>query len=316
MADWYFRGSGGGKPNNLIVCPGCRNLVRRGQEFCPFCARRLRAESGVRGWIRGAFAAPDSMTKFLIGCLVAVFLLQFASDFLLPEQLRDPGRGFLGGLMGANSLTYIRMGSNFHYLVGAYHEYWRWLTYCFLHIGILHILFNGWAFWDLGRLAERLWGARQVFAVFTLTGIAGGALSSFWNLAVLGRFANSAGASGAICGILGLLLSAYYKNRYHVGEFLGAQLVRWAVMILVFGLVIGADNAADIGGMVAGAALGYFLPPTATTKTPGRDGKIWRGLTAASVVLVIVCFSCVVYFYAQGPVYAGVKSGLLRAVAQ
>jgi rhomboid protease GluP len=315
MADWYFRGANGGKPNNLQVCPGCRNLVRRDQEFCPFCAKRLRAEGGVRGWLRGAFARPDSMTRFLLGCLVAVFLLQFVSDFLLPEQFRNPDGGSLGGLMGANFLTYIRMGSNYHVLVGVHHEYWRWVTYCFLHIGILHILFNGWAFWDLGRLAERLWGARQVFAVFILTGIAGGVFSTTWNLAVLGRSANSAGASGAICGILGLLLGAYYRNRYHVGEYLGPQLVRWAVMILVFGLVVGADNAAHIGGMASGAALGYFLPPTNTTKTPGRDGKIWRGLTALAVVLTLVSFGFAVAFYARGAIYAGLKSGLLQYVA-
>ncbi|MDR1744907.1 MAG: rhomboid family intramembrane serine protease [Planctomycetota bacterium] len=313
MADWYFRSS---KPNNLIVCPGCRNLVRRNEEFCPFCARRLRAAGGAQAWLSRAFSSPDSMTRFLLGMMALGFILQIVADFFLPEQFRDrAGRGILGAFMGANALTYIRMGSNFQFLVAVHHEYWRWVTYCFLHIGILHILFNSWAMWDLGRLAERLWGTRQVFATFILTGIAGGALSFAWNIFVLGRPANSAGASGAICGILGLLLGAYYKNRYHVGEFLGSQLIRWAVMILVFGLVVGADNGAHVGGMLAGAVLGYCLPPTNTTKTPDRDGKAWRALAWLSLILLVVSVACAVWFYAQGPVYAGLKSLLLRTVA-
>ncbi len=312
MADWYFRSN---KPNNLFACPGCRNLVRRGQEFCPFCARRLGPASGVRARLARAFSSPDSMTRFLLGMMAAGFMLQIVADFLLPEQFRDRGRGFLGAFMGANTLTYIRMGSNFQFLVAAYHEYWRWVTYCFLHIGVLHILFNSWAMWDLGRLAEQLWGKRQLFATFILTGVAGGAVSFAWNVYVFGRPANSAGASGAICGILGLLLGAYYKNRYHVGEFLGSQLIRWAVMILVFGLVVGADNGAHVGGMLSGAVLGYFLPPTDRSRTPDRDWRVWRALAWAAAVLLAVAVLCAVWFYAQGPVYAGVKSLLLRPVA-
>lgn len=303
MADWYFRGNSG-KPNSLQACPGCRNLVRRGEEFCPFCAKRLQAEGGARGLMRKFFANPDSMTRLLLGLMVAGFLLQFVADFFLPPMYRDAGRGGLGGFMSANGMTYIRMGSNFHFLVAAYGEYWRWVTYCFLHIGAMHILFNGWAMWDLGRLAERLWGARQLFAVFILTGIVGGMFSYVWNFHILGKFSSSAGASGAICGVLGILLGAYYKNKYHVGEFLGSQLVRWAVMILVFGLVIGADNAAHVGGMVSGAALGYFMPPTATTKTPGRDGRVWKVLFVAAVILLIASVVFAVHFYAQGPKWA------------
>lgn len=310
MADWYFRGN---KPNNLQVCPGCRNLVRRGEEFCPFCAKRLRAEGGLRSALSGVFSRPDSMTRLLLGMIVVGFLLQFVSDFFLPDIMRNQGGGRgLGSLMGSSMWTYIRMGSNFHYLVVAHYEFWRWVTYCFLHIGVLHILFNGWALWDLGRLAERLWGARQLFATFILTGIVGGAFSTISNVFIFGRGGSSAGASGAICGVLGLLLGAYFKNKYHVGEYLGAQLIRWAVMILVFGLVVGADNAAHIGGMVSGAALGYLMPPTNTSKTPGRDRTVWKILSAVSLVLLIVSLGCAVYFYAQGPMYAAGLLGMGR----
>lgn len=301
MADWYFRG--GPKQNNLRSCPGCRNLVRTDEEFCPFCARRLREGSGARGLLRRLRRlgdAPEIATRALLGMMIAGFLLQMLADLFLPVQFRTPG----GGLLVANMLTYIRLGSNFHLYVAAFDEYWRLLTYCFLHFGVIHILFNSWAFWDLGRLAERLWGARETFSTFILAGIAGGGASYVWNMWVLHAPKNSAGASGAICGILGLLLGAYYRNKHHVGEYLGSQLLRWAVYILVFGLLFNADNAAHIGGMAAGAALGYFLPPARGGKRTDRDERIWNILAVASLALLAVCVMFAAAFFAQGPEFA------------
>lgn len=302
MADWYFRG---GKPNSLQKCPGCRNLVRQGEEFCPFCAKRLRSSNGLVNIGRKFFSQPDAVTRFLIGAIVVVFLLQMLADFFLPAQFRDSyGRGGFFSLLTNNSATYVRMGSNFHFFVAAKHEYWRWVTYCFLHFGLIHILFNCWAFWDLGRLAERLWGGKQIFATFILTGIGGGFLSYAWNMYILHAPKNSAGASGAICGILGLTLGAYLKNRSFVGEYLGSQLIRWAVYILVFGLVAGADNGAHIGGMIVGMALGYFLPPTERSRTRDRDMKIWNILAMAALALLVVSVLFAVFFFIQDPAYS------------
>lgn len=301
MADWYFRNNQSG----LQPCPACRNLVRTSEEFCPYCAKRLRAEGGFRGLLRKMKSYPFAATQVLLAMIVLVFILQLVADLFLPEQFRNNRGGGLFGMGTSYGLTYIRMGSNFHPFVQRYDEFWRFVTYNFLHFGILHIAFNGYALWTLGRLAEQLWGARSVFATFILTGICGGGASYLWN--IWGGGVNSAGASGAICGLLGLLLGAYYRNRYTVGEFLGSQLVRWAVTILAYGLLMGADNAAHIGGIVSGAALGYFLLPPRHTKTPGRDAKIWTTMTVVSALLLVVCIGFAINFYAQGPMYAGLK---------
>ncbi len=301
MADWYFRNANSNANSGLKPCPGCRNLVKSTEEYCPYCARRLRPQGGVRGMWRQVLAQPFIATRFLLGMIVAVFLLTMLADLLLPGMYRIPTRsGGMWGLLTANPMTYIRLGSNYHPFVARYGEYWRLLSYCFLHLGLIHILFNGWALWDLGRLAERLWGPRQIFATFVLTGIVGGFFSFAYNMA-LGHPSNSAGASGSLCGILGLLLGAYYKKKYQIGEYLGSQLVRWAVMILVFGLVAGADNAAHIGGMLSGAALGYFLSPTSHSKTLERDMKIWNYSAIVSLVLLILSAAFVIIFYSRGP---------------
>lgn len=300
MADWYFRNYQGGA--GLRSCPGCRNLVRQDEEFCPYCARRLRAPGGVRGLLGKLRRVPFLATKTLLGLIALGFLLQMLSDALLPAQLRDSKGMGLFSLLVSNSATYIRLGSNFFPFVQSYHEYWRFLSYCFLHFGLIHILFNSWAFWDLGRLAEGFWGARQVFATFILTGICGGAVSFGWNYLITGGFptANSAGASGAICGVLGLLIGAYYRSRYHIGEHLGPQLVKWALMILVLGLVARFDNAAHVGGLVSGAALGYFLPPKRDGEGYRRQLKIWNALAVLSLVLLVATVVCVAVYCAQG----------------
>ncbi len=308
MADWYFRNR---QKQNLEVCPGCRNLVRKGQEFCPFCARRLGPESGVGGMLKRVrdevkqrfFGRPDAVTRLLLGMMVVMFLVQLGVDLLLPSLMHGTTGEHIERFSIRRWIPFLTVTRNTYILLGANDtgwvlegQVWRLVTYCFLHIGLLHILFNGWAMWDLGRLVERMWGGAQLFATFILTGIAGGAASCFVGEFVLGSPRLSAGASGAICGALGLLLGAYYKNRYHVGEYLGAQLLRWAIYILVFGLVAGADNSAHIGGMLAGAAIGYFLPPTQTTRTAARDAKAWRALLAVSAVLFVAAYVCAAFF--------------------
>ena len=300
MADWYFRNQ---QKQSLQTCPGCRNLVKKGEEFCPFCARRLGPESGARALLKRFLSRPDSVTRVILGMMVAMFLVQLAVELLLPDNFREGRGGGLFSFLSVSTNTYIVLGANYNRLV-LEGQVWRFVTYCFLHIGLLHILFNSWAMWDLGRLVERMWGGVQLFATFILTGVVGGAASFAWATYVMGAPRLSAGASGAICGVLGLLLGAYYKNRYHVGEHLGSQLLRWAVYILVFGLVAGADNSAHIGGMLSGAALGYFLPPTRTTNTAARDAKVWRILAIVAVLLLVTAYAFDIMFAARGLMFA------------
>ncbi len=302
MADWYFRNR---QKQTLEACPGCRNLVRKGQEFCPFCARRLGPEGGVAGMLKSVRDAvkqrflnrPDAMTRLLLGMMIVMFFAQFAAELLLHARLHGGGGGMFSFLSVSRD-AYLLLGASDAVLV-LHGQAWRFVTYCFLHSGLLHILFNGWMLWDLGRLAERMWGGAQLFATFILTGIAGGALSFLVAVFVLGEPRWTVGASGAICGVLGLLLGAYYKNRYHVGGELGPQVLRCAIYILVFGIVVGADNSAHIGGMLSGAALGYFLPPTRTTNTAARDAKAWRFLATGSAVLLVAAYAFDALFAAE-----------------
>jgi rhomboid protease GluP len=102
----------------------------------------------------------------------------------------------------------VHWGANFGPLtVGG--QWWRLLTCVFVHGGLLHIGFNMWCLWSLGRLAESVYGHWTFAAVYLICGLAASLASVIWNPVIL-----SVGASGAIFGIAGALIASFY-----LGEF-------------------------------------------------------------------------------------------------
>jgi rhomboid protease GluP len=131
----------------------------------------------------------------------------------------------------------------------------------FLHIGLAHLFFNSYALFIFGLEMERLYGPDRYLVVYILSGLFG-SLASF---ASRGPEVFSAGASGAIFGIIGMNLAYFLLHRETFGQF-GRQRVMNTLLIiginLVFGFTVpGIDNLAHIGGLVAGFALGYGLAP-------------------------------------------------------
>jgi len=155
----------------------------------------------------------------------------------------------------------IRFGSNF----GAYTirgQYWRLLTYNFVHIGFIHLFLNMWFLFDLGKACERLLGSLSFIAMYLVSGVAGGVLSLAWN-----PHTNSAGASGALFGILGAMIAAYKFGDFSMPRaYVQASLrsmVFCAGINLLWGLSGGIDNAAHIGGMISGMAFGFLFAKAA-----------------------------------------------------
>jgi membrane associated rhomboid family serine protease/cytochrome c-type biogenesis protein CcmH/NrfG len=155
----------------------------------------------------------------------------------------------------------IRWGSNFGpYTLGG--QYWRLITHMFLHIGYFHLAMNMWFLYQLGAQCERLLGSVTYTFMYFISGVAGGVLSLAWH-----PFTNSAGASGALFGILGAMIGAY-----KFGEFsMPRALVRASLKSMLFcaginllwGLTGGIDNAAHIGGMISGFLIGMFVAKVA-----------------------------------------------------
>jgi len=144
----------------------------------------------------------------------------------------------------------------------------------YVHVGLIHLLLNMWCLWNLGALAERIFDRWTYFLTYTFCGLAGSLASVSLHPTRLG-----AGASGAIFGMAGALISALYLGKLPVPpralKSILKSLVTFAAYNLFFGAVVPViDNTAHIGGLVSGLALGAVLAPRLTS--PPDERNSWR----------------------------------------
>ncbi len=197
-----------------------------------------------------------------------------------------------GGLLGIFNLGAI----NNRVLIGAgaslplgYNlaQPWRFVTAVFLHASILHIVFNMWVLMDIGPVVEELYGSARYLFIFVVTGIGGYLLSSF-----IGNF--SLGASGALLGLIGVLLAMTMGRKTAGMQALRSQMIRWLIYILIFGLVMrGIDNWAHAGGFVAGFILGKLMvsrPPASPEERKRAYVLGWAAGLAVAVSFAIVIY--------------------------
>jgi len=181
-------------------------------------------------------------------------------------------------------LEYIDWGSNFAPLT-ADGEWWRLVTATFLHFGPLHLLFNAWALWSIGSLVERLFGHARFGSIYMLAGLVGGLASVAWNPLV-----NSAGASGAIFGLIGAQLAFFTRG----GHRLPTELVRaqrnstlaFIAYSVTFGFIVpGMDNAAHLGGLATGFVTGWLLARplgVKVSRSQAQASVLWTIAVAAA----------------------------------
>ncbi len=143
-------------------------------------------------------------------------------------------------------------------------EYWRLFTVTLVHgfpiFGFMHLFFNMYALYLAGTVVERLYGPWRFLLLYLLCA-AGGSTASF----VFGGDAPSVGASGAVFGMFGVLIAvraAHAPLLDRRSRALMGQLVPIVLINLAFGFFAGfVDNAAHIGGLVAGLWLGWLMIP-------------------------------------------------------
>ena len=168
----------------------------------------------------------------------------------------------------------VKFGAQMNLLVSS-GDYWRLFTPMFLHIGVIHLLFNCVALLIFGRVPEILYGKARYIAIYLISGYVGNLLF----LALGKPNIVSAGASGAIFGIIGanIPLGQHLEEKGILSDK-RQQLagVGYVIYMLVGGMgEEGINIWAHVGGLIAGLILGYaLLPEFSRSKTGDEPEKV------------------------------------------
>ena len=188
--------------------------------------------------------APSSRFKhaYITYAIIAVNALILAALYIegFPEDILVP----------------MRFGAIYPPLIIYGGEWYRLFTAMFIHFGVVHFAANSMGLLIFGTRIERFFGRFWFTAIYVITGLAGSVASLFLSRAY------SAGASGAIYGLVGFIF-VYTRLSKRTIEY-----INWYVMFIYIGIGItmgftqdGIDNFGHLGGLFAGAVLGavyYF----------------------------------------------------------
>ncbi len=239
-------------------------LWRKAQEQVEASAKRLRDVVSISPIRRNSPA-----TVAICLTIGAIFLLQLAFNSLdrMPTLIA----------MGALSPHHLQLG-----------EYWRILSYAFLHGSMLHFGMNTYVLWQIGKQLENFTGSSRFLVIYTAATIAAGVASG---LTLGDRI--SVGASGGIWGLLGAHAILFWRMRNFLPPDSRKRMERG--LIMTFGLNIGisflpqVDMAAHFGGGIAGALMAHIL----LAKNPKTGPSVFqldfaRRLMPMSIVFLAV----------------------------
>lgn len=171
-------------------------------------------------------------------------------------------------------------------------EWWRMLASMFVHAGLIHLAFNGYFLWAVGRVTEQVFGPLAFTLIYVGSGLIASMVSLLWQPAVV-----SVGASGALFGVFGGFLGFTLRRRDVLPPAFVKQVYRNALVLIGINLLIGLgveniDVAAHVGGLVAGVGIGWLLAKLAERRPQSHADRkaIQRraiGLTTLITALVI-----------------------------
>jgi membrane associated rhomboid family serine protease len=268
--------------STLRMCPNCRALIERSASVCPLCGMSVKAprsrSSSTPGRVLGVIPIPSTATSVIVAVTIAIYgitwyLTQTAAS---AELTPSPSMG------GIRPDVLVRFGGLYGPYVVFGHQWWRLVTAIFLHAGLLHIGFNLWCVFDLGPEIESLFSTTKFVLIYLVTGVAGFALDLWWS-----PMRQSVGASGAILGLIGVLLVASFRHG-SMGQQYRSMLWRWLLYILIISLLPGVDMAAHIGGFASGALLGLVIPEGEPATRSSEN--LWNALAIISVLVIAGSF--------------------------
>lgn len=193
-------------------------------------------------------------------------------------------------LLTFDSATLIEAGASVS-APGLEPSRWRWLTAAFVHVGLPHAVMNLYVLGQIGIISERALGRGLIAAAYVVTGVTGNLLSTVL-ATVRGTPTISAGASGAIMGLIGMAAAfAWLSGQRAAAKALALNIlfVLGLGISLSMGRVAPIDNAAHIGGLVVGVVAGVVrarLPRPLSRRTDALLIGLSLVLTAIAFVMV------------------------------
>ena len=249
-------------------------------------AERQTVAGGYAAPARAAMVSQPIVTYSLIAIFVAIWLLD---SFLKKDLVIEGTAGPIYPLNLAGAIFPDQPS-----------EWWRAVAASFLHspASPFHVAINSYSMFLIGRLVEQLYGRLVMLATFLLTGVAA-AIACYVAFSIgLMNAVSVVGASGGLCGLIGLLLMLGRVQGKNVPVGFGDAIRRMAgtniVFILIYSFALinaGIAVQAHIGGFIGGALLGLVVPPL--QRVGGRDlhvvekAALGAVLAGAAVALVI-----------------------------
>ncbi len=244
---------------------------------------------------RSVLSRPYKFTIILLVVNVFVFTLMWQTSGL-PPSMTAP----------LPELVLVAFGAKLNFLIQTQHQWWRFVTPMFLHVNLLHLIVNMYSLWIVGPYVEKLYGSAKFVVFWVLTGVAG-VVASYLTVrpgVAIGPItgfifkvydAPSAGASGALFGLVGVLFVFGIKFRHELPDgfkrAFGTGLLPMIVLNLFIGYMLRGfiDNAAHLGGLLSGAMLALVVDYRRPGEKPGV-ATTWRVFQGVAIALVVVSF--------------------------
>lgn len=267
-----LRGEGRRVAYQHKFCPKCRAIVDRDDNECYCCGAKVgswHAQAAGRA-IDSIIPSSMSITKLLIlinSCIFAAGILVAGfSGFMAPPESFTLSMSMIAPAFAAG-------------------QYWRIITYGYLHFGWMHILFNMFALHYAGMILEDEIGRDRFFAVYTAGMIGGGVL----NLLTAVGLQFLAGASGAVFALIGFGAAYGHFTGGPRGEAIRTFFVRWVIYALLFTFMVPRVSiSAHLGGLLTGALLGYMIANEGANRR--RMDTVWQRISRTFSILTILAF--------------------------
>jgi rhomboid protease GluP len=262
------------------TCPSCGHPASADEKVCTRCGDALGGRMAHRLRKAGALVwAPGVPVVATLLC--ASIAVMYVVMLVWAGQHGSPDIG-----LTAKPRALLRFGSLWSPAVDE-GQWWRLSTSTFLHAGLLHLAFNAASLWSVAVYLEDTLGKAKTLALYLALGIVASLVSYGWHRLAYGG-GNSVGASGAICGLIGVAIGFSLRRR-NAARHLSSHYVGWAVWIGILGFSgWNIDNAGHLGGLIPGLLLGFVVRRRRDTSPRARWW--WAAATIVAIAATVACF--------------------------